>query len=212
MTGTTKTERQPLGYWLMIGCSLLFSLAAAATLIPNPGASKPNILGYRSICSYAPAATALCGLLAGIACTLRNRFVSTRAASARYRPPFVPVGVGLLLVTVAVVSGIRFAAIQARFGTVIADTAVKGEALPPLSDGVRRAAAVEGEVSATVEIRIAAGRIASIDLKESRNVESSVAEAVFEAVKARNSTAVDAVSGATASCKVLLQAIEKAAQ
>jgi len=196
----------------MIGCSLLFSIAAAVTLIPDPGASKPNILGYRSVCCYAPAATALCGLLAGITCTLRNRLVSARAASARYGPPFLPAGIGLLLIAVAVVSGVRFAAVQAEFGSVIAETAPRGGAFPPLADGVRRATATEGEVSATVEIRVAAGRISSIELKEGRNVEPSVAEALFQAVKESNSTAVDAVSGATATCNVLLQAIEKAAR
>jgi uncharacterized protein with FMN-binding domain len=212
MPESTQESRQPLGYWLMIGGSLLFSVAAAVTLMPNPGASKPNVLGYRSVCSFAPAATALCGLLAGITCTLRNRLVSSRAASARYQPPILAVAIGLLLLTAAAVSGIRFAAVQSRFGTVIAGTAVKGGALPVLTDGVRRATATEGDVSATVEIRVTAGRIAGIELKEGRNVEPSVAQAIFDAVKAKGSTDVDTVSGATATSKVLLQAIEKAAQ
>ena len=69
-------------YWAMLALTLAFSVLAVVTLIPA-GASKPNVLGYRSVCSFAPTATALCGLLAGITCTLRNRMASRRASSIR---------------------------------------------------------------------------------------------------------------------------------
>ncbi len=101
-------------YWSMLGLSLAFSILAVVTMLPNPAASKPNVLGYRSVCSFAPAATALCGLLAGISCTLRNRRVSRAAASMRYRPLILPTAVGLALLTVALVFGIRFGNAQAR--------------------------------------------------------------------------------------------------
>ena len=42
-------------------------------------------------------------------------------------------------------------------------------------------------------------------------MEAAVAEGVFAAVRKAQSSAVDAVSGATASSNVLLKAIEKAA-
>jgi uncharacterized protein with FMN-binding domain len=205
-------ERQPPAYYALIGLSLAFSLLAVATLLPNPSASKPNVLGYRSACTFAPAATALCGLAAGITCMLRNRLVSARRAATRFQPPFVAVFVLGALIAVAAVFGARFAATQSRYEAVIAETAPAGASFASLTDGTRLATVTEGEVSATVEITVAGGSITGLRLVEARNVEPSVADAVFAAVKEKQSSAVDAVSGATASSNVLLEAIEEAAE
>lgn len=204
-------ERQPAAYYALIGLSLAFSLLAVITLLPNPAASKPNVLGYRSVCTFAPAATALCGILAGITCIVRNRFVSARRAATRFQPPFVAVVVLGGLIAVAAVFGSRFTAAESRFGAIIEETSPAGGAFASLEDGTRRATVEEGEVSATVEITVASGDITGLRLVEARNVEASVADAVFAAVTESQSSAVDAVSGATASSNVLLKAIEKAA-
>jgi uncharacterized protein with FMN-binding domain len=201
-------------YWALLALSLAFSILALVTLIPNTAASKPNVLGYRSVCSFAPAATALCGVLAGITCTLRNRLVSRRASSARYRPLFIPAGVGILLLVVAAVFGIRFGVAQSRFGTIIARTAAAPAADADVSafvDGTRSATLTEGEVSATVEVTVKSGKIESMRLVSGKNVDSTLADAVFSRVKTAGSPAVDAVSGATASSNVLLKAITAAA-
>jgi hypothetical protein len=50
----------------LLGLSFLFALAALLTLLPRAGASWPNVLGYKSLCTFAPMATAACALLAGI--------------------------------------------------------------------------------------------------------------------------------------------------
>jgi uncharacterized protein with FMN-binding domain len=205
-------EKQPAAYYALIGVSLLLSILAAITLLPNQNASKPNVLGYRSVCSFAPAATALCGLLAGATCTIRNRFVSARRASTRFQPPIAPAGVGILLVVIAAVAGASFVRAQARFGEVIAKSAVTGGAFGAVADGKRTGTAGEGEVAATVEVAVTGGRVESIALRDARNVEPSVAEAIFGAVKTAQSTEVDVVSGATASSNVLLRAIEAAAK
>ena len=204
-------ERQPAAYYALIGLSLAFSVLAVVTLLPNPAASKPNVLGYRSVCTFAPAATALCGILAGITCILRNRFVSARKATTRFQPPFVAVLVLGALVATAAVFGARFTASQSRFTAIIAETAPRGAAFTSLADGTRRATVEEGEVSATVEITVSGGSITGLRLVEARNVEQTVADAVFVAVREAQSSIVDAVSGATASSNVLLKAIEKAA-
>lgn len=204
-------ERQPTAYFALIGLSLAFSVLAVVTLVPNPNASKPNVLGYRSVCSFAPAATALCGIFAGITCIIRNRFVSARRASTRFQPPFVAVIVLGGLIAVAAVFGARFAAAQSRFSAIIEQTGPAGASFSSLDDGTRRATIEEGEVSATVEVTVSGGSITGLRLVEARNVEQSVADEVFAAVKTAQSSSVDAVSGATASCNVLLQAIEKAA-
>jgi uncharacterized protein with FMN-binding domain len=205
-----NSERQPPAYFALIGLSLVFSMLAVVTMLPNPNASKPNVLGYRSVCTFAPAATALCGLLAGITCILRNRLVSARRAATRFQPPFAAVIVLGALVALSAVFGARFGAAQARFVEVIAGSAPAGTAFGSLADGTRRATVAEGEVSATVEVSVSSGIVTDLRLVDGRNVEAPVAEKVFAAVKQARSTAVDAVSGATASSNVLLKAIEKA--
>ena len=106
MDHTTQNpeNRQPLAYKALLALTILFSLAAIATLLPNPGASWPNILGYKSLCTFAPAATAFCGMLAGGCCLIRSRLVSAQAARNRYRPPFVPILVFVVLLAIAVPS------------------------------------------------------------------------------------------------------------
>jgi uncharacterized protein with FMN-binding domain len=203
-------ERQPAAYYALIGLSLAFSVLAVVTLLPSPSASKPNVLGYRSVCTFAPAASALCGLAAGITCILRNRLVSVRRAATRFQPPFVAALVLGALVAAAAVFGMRFATIQAHFEDLIAGTAPAGAAFSGLADGTRRATVEEGEVSATVEVTVAGGRITGLRLLEARNVEQAVADAVFAAVREMQSSSVDAVSGATASSNVLLKAVEAA--
>lgn len=206
-------QRQPAAYWGLLALSLAFSILALVTLLPNPGAAKPNVLGYRSICSFAPAATALCGVLAGITCTVRNRRFSRRAASMRYRPLIIPGAVGVLLLVFALVFGIRFGNAQSRFQAVIQKTAPTAapEATAAFVDGTRSAAFQEGEVAAEVEVTVASGRIDSVRLVSGTNVDAALARTIFSRVKSAGSTSVDAVSGATASSAVLLKAITAAA-
>ncbi len=89
-------------YRPLLALSGLFALGAVVTLIPNPGASWPNVLGYSSVCTFAPGATFGCALLAAITCTVRARLVR-RIPS----PAFVPIaaiialGIGLAVSTVA---------------------------------------------------------------------------------------------------------------
>jgi uncharacterized protein with FMN-binding domain len=195
----------------MLGASLVFSILAVVTLLPNPGASKPNVLGYRSVCSFAPAASAVCGLLAGITCTMRNRRVSVNASSARYQPFIAPAAAALALIAVVVGFGVRFQSIQSRYKSVIAGTRLEGQAMSGIADGTRSASYAEGDISATVELTANGGRIEDLRIKEGRNVEPGLAAVLFERVKTAQSSRVDAVSGATASSRVLLKAVEAAA-
>ena len=197
-------------YWGMLALSLAFSVLAVVTLVPNGAAAKPNVLGYRSVCSFAPAATALCGVLAGITCTLRNRLVSRRASSMRYRPLIIPAGVGIILLVVAAVFGIRFGIAQSRFDAIIAKTAA-APADPVFADGTRGATFSEGEISAAVEVTVKDGRLAAMRLVTGENVDGSLAETIFSRITAAGSTSVDAVSGATASSNVLMKAVAAAA-
>lgn len=204
-------KKQSVAYWSLVGLTLLFALAAVVTLLPHAGASKPNVLGYRSVCSFAPAASALCGLLAGLTCVLRNRLVSASAASARYQPLLLPIGVAILLIAVAVIFGARFVAAQARFASVIAATRQPASAAEGLADGTRSATATEGDVTATVEVTVASGSISGIRLLAGKNVDEALVETLADRVRKAGSLSVDAVSGATASSNVVLQAVAAAA-
>jgi len=65
-------------------------------------------------------------------------------------------------------------------------------------------------VGATVNVNIAAHKIVSIDIIEHNNMRGKPAEVITDKVVASQTLAVDSVSGATASSKVLLIAIENA--
>jgi uncharacterized protein with FMN-binding domain len=130
----------------------------------------------------------------------------------RHRPLIVPAGVGVILLAVALVFGIRFGMAQSRFQAVIHSTA----AAQPSTDraraeGTRQATYEDGEVKATVEVTVKDGRIVTMRLVSGRNVDESLARTLFSRVKATESTDVDAVSGATASSNVLLKAVAAAA-
>ena len=87
-------------YGALLGLSGAFAAAAVATLVPNPAASWENVLGYKSLCTFAPIATAACAFLAGATCVARARLVGPRAGEKR--PWTVPIVIGLLLAAVAV--------------------------------------------------------------------------------------------------------------
>jgi len=207
-------KAQTRAYSALLVVSIVLALLAVVTMLPNPGASKPNVLGYRSICTFAPTASALCCLLAAIVCTVRNRRFSKDAAAARYQPLFLPAGVGLLLLVFALVFGIRFGQAQSRFGSVIAETkaSLPVGTLSSLVDGTRRATATNGEVAATVEVTVSGGSITAVKLVDGENVDQGLADTLLARMREKGSLSVDAVSGATASSDVLLKAIGEAAR
>jgi len=207
-------KAQTRAYSALLVVSIVLALLAVVTMLPNPGASKPNVLGYRSICTFAPTASALCCLLAAIVCTVRNRRFSKDAAAARYQPLFLPAGVGLLLLVFALVFGIRFGQAQSRFGSVIAETkaSLPVGTLSSLVDGTRRATATNGEVAATVEVTVSGGSITAAKLVDGENVDQGLADTLLARMREKGSLSVDAVSGATASSDVLLKAIGEAAR
>jgi uncharacterized protein with FMN-binding domain len=208
-------RNESAAYYALLGLTIAFTLLAVITMLPNPAASKPNVLGYRSVCSFAPAASALCGLLAGLTCTIRGRRVSKAAPSARYKPFILPIAVGLVLLVLAAVFAVRFGVAQSRFGVVIARTELSAggaaqAGFGPLADGTRSATVSEGEVSATVAVTVRSGAIEKLELTAGRNVDQELAGRMFDRVRAAGSLSVDAVSGATASSNVLLNAIGQA--
>jgi hypothetical protein len=86
-------------YIALLALSFLLSAAAVLTLLPSNGASYPNLLGYKSICTFAPAATLLCAFLAGVTCTIRARLVAPRSRAVK--SPALPFLVLIILLAAA---------------------------------------------------------------------------------------------------------------
>jgi hypothetical protein len=66
--------KRKIAYIFCWGLTVLFTLLAILTVWPMH-ASKPNILGYYSHCSWVPWSTLILLALAGICCVLRNRII-----------------------------------------------------------------------------------------------------------------------------------------
>jgi hypothetical protein len=86
-------------YPILLFVSFAITVAGIVTMIPAAGASYENVLGYRSVCTFAPAATLFCFLAAGITCTLRATLIKRRAL---YGKPVVnKAAIGILAATLA---------------------------------------------------------------------------------------------------------------
>jgi hypothetical protein len=85
-------------YLILLILSFVFALGALITLLPSRAAPWPNLIGYKSVCSFAPGATVACGLLAGITCVIRARLFGPRRGQKRGWA--VPIGVALALLAV----------------------------------------------------------------------------------------------------------------
>lgn len=72
--------KQPGGgaYAVLLLVTVVAAAGGVVTLLPAAGASYPNILGYRSLCTFAPAASLYCFLIAGVTCALRATLVKRR--------------------------------------------------------------------------------------------------------------------------------------
>ena len=97
---------------ITVGCTV----AGILTLIPAPGASYPNVLGYRSLCTFAPAATLYCFLAAGVTCMLRASLVK-RASYSGGKPVFkaVPIVVLASLLALALASTFWFVSVKSEY-------------------------------------------------------------------------------------------------
>jgi uncharacterized membrane protein len=67
----------------LLALTVIATVAGILTLVPAAGASYPNVLGYRSLCTFAPAATLYCFTIAGLSCVLRASLVKRRAMHGR---------------------------------------------------------------------------------------------------------------------------------
>jgi hypothetical protein len=97
--------------------TIVATVGAVLTLIPWPGADYPNVLGYRSLCPFAPAATLYCLLIAGVSCFFRASLVKDQEGSARqrlrrHRIHLVPL---VLVAALAVAATLWHAEVKSRY-------------------------------------------------------------------------------------------------
>ncbi len=72
-----KTKKKDYGIFLIL--TILFTLAAISTLVPQASVSKNCMLGYKAHCSFTPISTIICVLLTGLICKIRkNKFKETK--------------------------------------------------------------------------------------------------------------------------------------
>ncbi len=106
-----------LSYKLMLLASLLITAGGIFTLIPRAAAGYPNILGYRSVCTFAPSATLFCFFTAGTICFFRAAFIKDQSGTAAERFKkhrkflFLP---GIVL-GAAIITAIYFADIKSEY-------------------------------------------------------------------------------------------------
>jgi hypothetical protein len=62
------------GYGILLACTILFTLMAISTVVPQASASKVCMLGYKAHCTFTPVSTFVCLFLAGSICAIRKRF------------------------------------------------------------------------------------------------------------------------------------------
>lgn len=115
-------------YGILLAVSLLSSIGFILTLVPNPLASWPNILGYKSLCTFTPGASFACALVAALSCTIRARLVKKTAF-----PFFVPLAAIALLSIGLVVSTAVWASVKAQY-TAKPDTSLTVDAVTAPSE------------------------------------------------------------------------------
>ena len=74
-----------LSYKILLLLTILASVAGLLTLIPLASASYPNVMGYKSLCTFAPAATFYCFLIAGTSCFIRSTLIKDQSGSGMKR-------------------------------------------------------------------------------------------------------------------------------
>jgi hypothetical protein len=101
-------------YISLLALSLLATIGGILTLIPAAGASYPNLLGYRSLCTFAPAATLYCFAIAGASCVLRASLVKRKVLSGTtFRA--APVAVVAVVLVAAVATTFWFTSVKSRY-------------------------------------------------------------------------------------------------
>lgn len=102
-------------YTVLLVVTIAATVGGVLTLIPWPQASYPNILGYRSLCTFAPAATLYCFAIAGVSCVFRASLVKRKAYAGKPVVKALPIVVVTLLFATAIASTIWFGLVKSQY-------------------------------------------------------------------------------------------------
>ena len=110
-------------YKILLALSLLAALGGIVSLWPASGASYPNVMGYRSVCTFAPAASLYCFAIAGISCFLRASMVKEREGSPGQRIEKHAKALVILIsiLALALASTFWFVGVKSRYAPVRTD-------------------------------------------------------------------------------------------
>lgn len=139
----------------------------------------------------------------------RDFAVVQRGAIINKRKRIFRILLSALLVTGLLAGGLYLKSISDYKAKVAALTFSEID-LTEVEDGIYEGECDTGIVRARVHVTVSDHRLASIDLSEHENGKGTPAEAILEQMVRDQTTAVDAVSGATCSSKVIRKAVENA--
>lgn len=106
-----------LSYKLLLLLTIVATTGGILTLMPRAGASYPNLIGYNSLCTYAPAATLYCFFIAGFSCFIRSTFIKDQSGSKgerfkRHLKRTIPLGI---ILVAALIFHFRYLDIKTRY-------------------------------------------------------------------------------------------------
>jgi len=103
-------------YPVLLVVTIACAVGGVLTLIPASGASYENVLGYRSLCTFAPAASLYCFAAAGITCILRASLVKRPSLNGgRVEFRLAPVLVVLIVMCLAVLAHLWFVSVKSTY-------------------------------------------------------------------------------------------------
>ncbi|MBN1482761.1 hypothetical protein EH223_12300 [candidate division KSB1 bacterium] len=70
-----KTRKK--GYGILLSLTIIITLAALWTIVPQATASKVCLIGYKAHCTFTPISTIVCLLLAAATCKIRKKKFTT---------------------------------------------------------------------------------------------------------------------------------------
>lgn len=91
-------------YKVLLLITIIAAVGGILTLIPRKAASWDNVLGYRSLCTFAPAASFFCFFIAGTSCFFRSTFVKDGEGTKKDK--FKRHGKSLIALALVLLSGI----------------------------------------------------------------------------------------------------------
>lgn len=115
-----------VSYKLLLLLTVVATIGGILTLLPRSAASYPNLIGYNSLCTFAPAATLFCFFIAGFTCFIRSTFIKDQSGAAaerfkRHAKSLMPLG---LLLAAALLFNFRYINIKAKYADGVTSSSV----------------------------------------------------------------------------------------